>query len=313
MATKQKKQQRNPAKVKQGPNHTLRVEGAVVNSGSQVYPKWGLSEQELSLLIPLAAKGDEQAQQTLLNAYKKLIESKLRRALGRDANPDALRWEPGRDAKATPDAVAELANVVFYRILRGLPHLREMSHFRAWLLIIVERVANSYLRVLVRHRRLGKLPERNTEVAIDDELNENWEVECFRANHQRSADRHDALIRRIDRKLARERDICQYLATLGHPLLLQIFKSLPPQYRDVLWDAAVNELSHEEIAEKHEWASSAVSRQKLCQARATIDKLPLPVVTVEIDEEGRARAFNWDHSALDPGCPFCKSMKTLCL
>jgi DNA-directed RNA polymerase specialized sigma24 family protein len=304
MATKQKKQQRNPANIKQGANHTFRGEDAVVNSGSQVRPKWGLSEQELALLIPLAVKGDEQAQQTLLKAYKALIENKLRLALGRDAYPDALCWGLGQDANEIPDAVAELTNSVFYRILRGLPHLRLVSHFRAWLLIIVERVANSYLRVLVRYRRLGKLPERGTEIAIDDKLNENWEAECFRANHQRSADRHDALIRNIDRELAIERAACQYLATLDHPLLLQIFKSLPPQYRDVLWDAAVNELSHDEIAQEHCWPSSTASRQKLCQAREKIDKLPLPVITVEIDEQGRTRAFYWGRTPLDPGSPF---------
>jgi hypothetical protein len=72
----------------------------------------------------------------------------------------------------------------------------------------------------------------------------------------------------------------------------------------VLWDAIVNELSHEEIAKKHGWSSPEVSRQKLHQARSAIAKLPLPVVTVEIDEQGGTRAFNWNRSAMDPGSPF---------
>ena len=56
----------------------------------------------------------------------------------------------------------------------------------------------------------------------------------------------------------------------------------------------MNELSHDEIAKKHGWSSPEVSRQKLHQAMKAIAKLPLPVVTVEIDEEGRMKAFNWD-------------------
>jgi RNA polymerase sigma factor (sigma-70 family) len=289
MATKQKKQQRNPANIKQGANHTFRVEDAVVNSGIQVRPRWGWSEQELALLIPLAINGDQTALTTIMTAYAGIVDWKLVGTLGRESS--------GAD-------IEDLALRVFLKMTRGLSRLQSVKCFIPWLMKITKNVAYSYLRALVRYRTLGKLPKRDAEVAIDHQLSHDDKDKCFQVCQQRHAHQYDAVIQRIDRERAKERAACQYSATLDHPLLLQIFKSLPPRYRDVLWDAAVNDLSHDEIAQEHDWTSSTVSRQKLCQARARIDKLPLPVVTVEIDEEGRTRAFNWNRTPLDPGSPF---------
>ena len=289
MATKQKKQQRNPANIKQEANHTFRVEDAVVNSGSQAHPKWGLSNEVLAFLIPLAINGDQTALTTIMTAYAGIVDWKLVGTLGQESN--------GAD-------IEDLALRVFFKMARGLSRLQSVKCFTPWLMKITKNVAYSYLRVLVRYRKNGKLPERSADLAIDDEVNEHWENQLFPVNHRRSADQHDALIQRVDRERARKRGTCRYLADLDHPRLLQIFKSIPPQYREVLWDAAVNELSHDEIAQKHNWSFPEVSRQKLCQARRRIDKLPLPVVTVEIDEQGRTRAFNWNRTPLDPGSPF---------
>ena len=86
MATKQKKQQRNPANIKQGANHTFRVEDAVVNSGIQVRPRWGWSEQELALLIPLAINGDQTALTTIMTAYAGIVDWKLVGTLGQESN-----------------------------------------------------------------------------------------------------------------------------------------------------------------------------------------------------------------------------------
>ena len=289
MATKQKKQQRNPANIKQEANHTFRVEDAVVNSGSQPHPKWGLSNEVLALLIPLAINGNQTALTTIMTAYAGIVDWKLVGTLGRESN--------GAD-------IEDLALRVFLKMTRGLSRLQSVKCFTTWLMKITKNVAYSYLRVRVRHRNLGKLPDRDAEVLIDHKLNQDEKDKCFQVCQQRHAHQYDAVIRRIDTERAREHGACRYLSALDDPRLLQIFKSLPPEYREVLWDAEVNELSHEEIAEKHEWASSAVSRQKLCQARGRIDKLPLPVVTVEIDEQGRTRAFNWNRTPLDPGSPF---------
>ena len=244
-----------------------------------------LSEETLAQLISLAINGDQTALKTIMTAYARIVEWKLTQMLGNDSNEADIE---------------ELANRVFYKMIRGLPRLKSVSCFASWLMTIAETVAYSYLRVLVRHRKLGKIPERDAEIPIDHQLSQDEQDEVFQVCHQRSADEYDAVIREIDR----ERAACPFLARVVDSLLRQIFKSLPPQYRAVLWDAIVKELSHDEIAQKHGWSSPSVSRQKLHQARAIIEKLPLPVVTVEIDEQGRTTAFNWNRSPLDPGSPF---------
>ena len=280
-------------------------------NGSQTRPQKGLSKQELARLIPLAIKGDQIALKQILTAYKGLVGWKLRGKLCQDA---------------TEADIKELTNDVFLKMIGSLPNLRRTLCFKFWLMKIADNVANSHLRRLVRHRKNGKLPERDAEVAIDHQLNQDEKGKCFQVCQQRFADQHDALIQRINEERAaskslselddplkrhalieesdEERDARKLLSKLDDRLLRQVFKGIPSQYRVVFWDAIVNGLSHDEIAKKHGWASSTVSRQKLHQAMKAIAELPLPVVTVEIDEQGHARAFNWDRTPLDPGHPF---------
>ena len=130
----------------------------------------------------------------------------------------------------------------------------------------------------------------NAEVAIDHQLSQDEKDKCFQVCQRRFAEKLDGSNQRIDRELALRR----FKSNVNDPLLRRIFKGIQKQYQEVVLDAIVNELSHDEIAKKHGWSSPEVSRQKLHQALAAIAKLPLPVVTVEIDEEGRMKAFNWD-------------------
>ena len=88
------------------------------------------------------------------------VDATLRQKLGRDANDDDIE---------------ELTNLVFRRMIKGLSGLELERCFKTWLMTIAERVAYSYLRVLVRYRKNGKLPEMNAEVAIDHQLNQERE------------------------------------------------------------------------------------------------------------------------------------------
>jgi DNA-directed RNA polymerase specialized sigma24 family protein len=214
MATKQKKQQRNSANIKQGANQAFRLEDAVVNSGRQIRPERGLSKKELARLIPLAINGDQAALKTLMTAYTGLVVWKLRKKLRHDANDDNIE---------------ELANDVYYKMIQGLPGLRLECCFTSWLMKIAQNVAYSYLDGLVTHRRLGKLPERDEEVPLDDP-DQNWEAKCILALQRRSPDSYEQVIRRLDR----ERGACRFLSKLDNRLLRQIFKSIPAQYREVV-------------------------------------------------------------------------------
>jgi RNA polymerase sigma factor (sigma-70 family) len=204
----QEQEQQNAVDLKQEPHRNLIGEELLITSGSHACPKGRLSTEDLATLIQRAGEGDQLALQALIVRYTRLIEQTLRRKLRQDSN----------DAD-----IDELTNRVFYKMVQGLPSLKLDCCFKAWLMKIAERAAYSHLRALVRQRRIGKLPERNAEIAIDhqpsqeDEQEEN--DEGFQVHQHRSAQEYDKVIDRIDR----ERAACRFLSKLDHPLLRQIF------------------------------------------------------------------------------------------
>ncbi len=254
-------------------------------NGRQTRPQKGLSKEELVRLIPLAIKGDQAALKKIMTAYTGIVRWKLRQKLHQDANHADID---------------ELTNDVFCKMILGLRSLKVESSFKSWLLGIAQNVAYSYLDELVTHRRMGKLPDKNAELAIDHKLSPEEKDKCFKICQQRSANQHRALIQDIDE----ERAACAFLSKLDDRLLQQAFMSIPAQYRAVLWKTAVDKLSHDEIAQEHGWSSPAVSRQKLHQAKKAIANLPLPVVIVEIDEDGNTTVCNWDRTPVKNDSPF---------
>jgi len=235
-----------------------------------------MTSNGLKLRVRLAAQGNSRALRTLISRHSRIVQWKIRSIIG----------QSGNEAD-----VEELANTTFYRMSRGLLRLKNSCCFRQWLITIAERVAYSYLRVLERHRRMGKLPHREAELSIED-LPQGQEQELLAATPKDSEVHEDAIIRRID---------CQRAGRimLDDRLLRQIRSGLPDSYWKVLWEAEGNDMKHEEIEERYGWSAIA-SRQKLHQALCSIKKLPLPVITVEIDERGRITARNWNGTPLNP-------------
>jgi RNA polymerase sigma-70 factor (ECF subfamily) len=122
------------------------------------------SEQtELTALVLRARAGGESAQRDLIRAYQNRIAGFVYTIVGRS------------------DAVEDLAQVVFIKMIRALPKLDQPAQFEAWLFRLAKNTCIDHLRRERWHRLFSPLEqEQHAEIAETPQTVDSEELDVLR-------------------------------------------------------------------------------------------------------------------------------------